>query len=202
MTHNLYIFMSGKKVASVCFGVWDHVPVSLRVVQRYSTFSSAQSQRRPSDDPAAVEPPRTRQDPDDGAHGHRRAPEHLLLWKQTQLISRLQTQRKPGLKNAFKNITVRFYVWQMFPLYSLVQYWWYLSPSNGQRGKLMAARDRHHSLKRMNHDSPPTRMANIFQRSEKHKHTGVWIFIHTHVSSFILKLCLAVVFLRNCPCVQ
>lgn len=60
-----------------------HVPVSLRVVERTACFHRLKVKDAPPDDRQSR--PEHGQDPDDGAHGHRRAPEHLLLWKQTQL---------------------------------------------------------------------------------------------------------------------
>lgn len=72
-----------KSASVLVFWCEMHVPVSLRVVERTACFHRLKVKDAPPDDRQSR--PEHGQDPDDGAHGHRRAPEHLLLWKQTQL---------------------------------------------------------------------------------------------------------------------
>lgn len=60
------------------------VPVSQRVVERTACFHRLEVKDAPADGRQRQSRPEHGQNPDDGAHGHRRAPKHLLLWKQMQ----------------------------------------------------------------------------------------------------------------------
>lgn len=116
------------------------VPVSLCVVERTACFHWLKVKDAPANGRQWQSCPEHGQDPDDGADGHRCAPEHLLLWKQTHRFTAGQMRqcRKAVLKlimnpkasltetrvllnscvSTMKDIKVTFYGWQMFSVYT------------------------------------------------------------------------------------
>lgn len=89
------------RVKSVCGLVCEmDIPVSLRVVERTACFHRLKVKDAPTNGRQRQNRPEHSQDPDDGADGHRCAPEHLLLWKQTHRFTAGQTRqcRKTVLK--------------------------------------------------------------------------------------------------------
>lgn len=91
------------------------VPVSLCVVECTACFHRLKVKDAPANGRQWQSCPEHGQDPDDGADGHRRAPEHLLLWKQTHRFTAVLLN---SCVSTMKDNKVTFYGWQMFSVYT------------------------------------------------------------------------------------